>query len=73
MKRRNKTLWYVRQQQCAYPAKSHPGHTILTIIDLGTKDNNKKPVVIPAITTLAIDQLKATPATLLTTIQSQGS
>ena len=60
-----------QQSQRAYPAKHQPNYTTLTTTDTGTKDNNKKPVLILARTTLAIDQRKATLAITPTGIQSQ--
>ena len=68
----NDILQYQPQQR-AHPAKHQPSHTTLTATGSGMDDNNnKKPSLILATTTLTIDQLKATLATILTGIQLQG-
>ena len=67
MKRQNNTSQY--EQQHSHLVQRQFSQTILIATDSRTDDNNKKPVSIIAATILAINQLKATVATIATEIQ----
>ena len=68
MKCHNDTSQYQPQQR-GDAAKHQPSHTTLTTTDSGADNNNYKPVLILAVKTPAIDQLKATIAIIPTGIQ----
>ena len=72
MKCQSYTLQY-QPQQHIHSSKRHASHTTLTATDSEMEDNNKKPVLILAITTPASDWLKVTLAVILTRIYLQGT
>ena len=71
--RRQNNISQHKQQQRAHTAKYQLSHITLIATDSGMDDSNKKPVLTLAITTSAIDRLKASLAIIPTGIQSQGT
>ena len=62
-----------QQEELACLAKHQPKHTTVIVIESEMNNKNKKPVLIVATVTPAIDWLKASVAVIWTGIQSQRS